>query len=333
MRKLTSKQKAAVLLLTLGESHAVEVVKLLDEHELEQIFLEIANLGKVTSEMAHSVTQEFYEMCLANNYINSGGIDYARTLLEKALGPGKAGNIISNLSASLRTRPFDFVRRTDPTQLLNYIESEHPQTIALILVHLDPDQAAAIIGGLAPGKQADVAHRMAVMDSTSPQIIKEVENILEKKLSAVVSRDYTKAGGVGSLVEILNRVDRTTEKMILETLDEQSPDLAEQVKKLLFVFEDIVLLDDRYVQLVLNEVDQKDLPLALKGAAEAVYKKVENNMSKRAAETLKEEMDFLGPVRIRDVEEAQQRIVSVIRVLDDRGEIIIARGEDDQVIL
>jgi flagellar motor switch protein FliG len=333
VKELTSRQKAAVLLLALGENNAIQIIKELDEHEIEQICLEIANIGSITPEMIQDVAEEFYEMCLANTYINRGGIDYARTLLEKALGPTKAGDIINHLTASLRVRPFDFVRRTDPAQLLNYIQNEHPQTIALVLAHLDPDQSAEIIAGLAPDKQAEVAYRMAVMDSTSPDIIKEVEHVLERKLSTAVPRDYTRAGGVNSVVEILNRVDRATEKMILETLENQNPELADQVKKLLFVFEDIVRLDDRYVQLILGGVEQRDLPLALKGATESVYKKIESNMSRRAAQNLKEEIEFLGPVRIRDVEEAQQRIVSVIRKLEDQGQIIIARGDEDQIIV
>lgn len=333
MTQLTSSQKAAVLLLTLGEDSAVQVMKQLNERELEQICLEIANLGQVTPEMVKDVSEEFYEMCLANKYINSGGIDYARSLMEKALGPTKANEIINHLTATLKVRPFDFLRKTDPAQLLEYIQNEHPQTIALVLAHLEPEQAAGIIAGLAPAKQTEVAYRMAVMDSTSPDIIKEVEHILKKKLSAVVSRDYTSVGGVNSVVEVLNRVDRATEKMILETLEDKNPELAEQVKKLLFVFEDIVRLDDRYVQLVLSRIDQRDLALALKGAASSVYKKIEQNMSKRASQNLKEELTFLGPVRIRDVEEAQQRIVSVIRKLEEQGEIVIVRGNEDQIVL
>ncbi|HBI27307.1 MAG TPA: flagellar motor switch protein FliG, partial [Peptococcaceae bacterium] len=232
-----------------------------------------------------------------------------------------------------QVRPFDSLRKTDPVQLLEYIQNEHPQTIALVLAHLNPEQAAGIIAGLAPDKQTEVAYRMAVMDSTSPDIIKEVEHIMEKKLSTLVSQDYTNVGGVNSVVEVLNRVDRSTEKMILETLDDKDPDLAEQIKKQLFVFEDIVRLDDRYVQLVLSRIDQRDLALALKGVASNVYEKIEKNMSKRAAQNLKEELEFMGPVRIRGVEEAQQRIVSVIRKLEEQGEIIISRGDEDQVVL
>ncbi len=328
MTQLTSSQKAAVLLLILDEKSAVQVMKQLTERELEQICLEIANLGKVTPEMIKGVAEEFSEMCLADKYINSGGIEHARSLMEKALGPTKA-----NLTASLQVRPFDSLRKTDPVQLLEYIQNEHPQTIALVLAHLNPEQAAGIIAGLAPDKQTEVAYRMAVMDSTSPDIIKEVEHIMEKKLSTLVSQDYTNVGGVNSVVEVLNRVDRSTEKMILETLDDKDPDLAEQIKKQLFVFEDIVRLDDRYVQLVLSRIDQRDLALALKGVASNVYEKIEKNMSKRAAQNLKEELEFMGPVRIRGVEEAQQRIVSVIRKLEEQGEIIISRGDEDQVVL
>ncbi|HBG22180.1 MAG TPA: flagellar motor switch protein FliG [Peptococcaceae bacterium] len=333
MTQLTSSQKAAVLLLILEEKSAVQVMKQLNERELEQICLEIANLGKVTPEMIKGVAEEFSEMCLADKYINSGGIEHARSLMEKALGPTKAKEIINHLTASLQVRPFDSLRKTDPVQLLEYIQNEHPQTIALVLAHLNPEQAAGIIAGLAPGKQTEVAYRMAVMDSTSPDIIKEVEHIMEKKLSALVSQDYTNVGGVNSVVEVLNRVDRSTEKMILETLDDKDPDLAEQIKKQLFVFEDIVRLDDRYVQLVLSRIDQRDLALALKGVASNVYEKIEKNMSKRAAQNLKEELEFMGPVRIRGVEEAQQRIVSVIRKLEEQGEIIISRGDEDQVVL
>lgn len=333
MTQLTNSQKAAILLLILEEKSAIQVMKQLNESELEQVCLDIANLGKVTPEMIKSVAGEFNEMCLAGKYINSGGIDHARSLMEKALGPIKANEIINNLTASFKVRPFDYLRKTDPVQLLEYIQNEHPQTIALVLVHLGAEQAAGIITGLDPAKQTEVAYRMAVMDSTSPDIINEVEHVMEKKLSAVVSRDYTSVGGVNSLVEVLNRVDRSTEKVILETLENKDPDLVEQVKKLLFVFEDIVRLDDRYVQLVLSRIDQRDLALALKGAASNVYEKIEKNMSKRAAQNLKEELEFLGPVRIRDVEEAQQGIVSVIRKLDEDGEIIITRGDEDQLVL
>jgi flagellar motor switch protein FliG len=333
LKKLTGKQKAAVLLLSLGDSIAAEIIKNLREEEVEQIFFEIASLGKVSDEMIAQVSQEFYDISLASGYINYGDVEHARELLEKALGSEKAGGIINNLTASLRVRPFDFARKADPAHLMNYIQDENPQTIALILAHLDAEQAAAIISELEPDKQAEVAYRMAVMDSTSPKIIREVEQVLEKQLSTVVTRDYTSTGGVKAVVEILNRVDRATEKKIIEDLEDRDADLAEQVKKLLFVFEDIVQLDDRYVQIVLREVDTHDLALALKGATDSLTRKIESNISKRAVDNLKEEIGFLGPVRIRDVEESQQKIVSIIRVLEDQGQIIISRGDDSQLIV
>ena len=332
-KKLSGKQKAAVLLLSLGDSIAAEIIKSLREDEVEQIFFEIASLGKVSDEMITQVSQEFYDISLASGYINYGDIEHARDLLEKALGAEKAGGMIKNLTASLRVRPFDFARKADPAHLINYIQDENPQTIALILAHLDPEQAAILISELEPDKQAEVAYRMAVMDSTSPRIIREVEQVLEKQLSAVVTRDYTSSGGVKAVVEILNRVDRATEKKIIEDLEDRDSDLAEQVKKLLFVFEDIVQLDDRYVQIVLREVDTHDLAMALKGATDSLSHKIEHNISKRAADNLKEEIQFLGPVRIRDVEDAQQKIVSVIRVLEDQGQIIISRGDDSQLVV
>ncbi|MGD0152357.1 MAG: flagellar motor switch protein FliG [Thermacetogeniaceae bacterium] len=329
---LTGRQKAAVLMLSLGEEISSKIIEKLDENEIEQLFLEIANLGKVSQDTTEQVSQEFYDMCLVSDYINQGGVAYARDLLEKALGPEKAEGIIKNLTASLRVRPFDFARKADAAQLLNFIQGEHPQTIALILAHLDPDQTARIFSGLPPDKQEEVAYRMATIDGTSPGIISEVEGILEKQLSTVVSRSYTSAGGLKPVAEILNRVDRATEKKIIEGFEDRDPELAEQVKKLLFVFEDIMQLDDRYVQIILREVDTHDLAMALKGASESVYQKIANNISKRAAENLKDEIGYLGPVRIKDVEEAQQKIVSVIRRLEEQGQVIIFRGEENQII-
>jgi flagellar motor switch protein FliG len=333
VKKLTGKQKAAVLLLSLGDNIATEIIKRLREDEVEQIFFEMASLGKVSDEMIEQVSQEFYDLSLASGYISYGDVEHARELLEKALGPEKASGIINDLTSSLRVRPFDFARKAEPAHLLNYIQDENPQTIALILVHLDADQAAAIVSELEPDKQVEVAYRMAVMDSTSPRIIKEVEQVLEKQLSAVVTRDYTSTGGVKSVVDVLNRVDRATEKKIIEDLEDRDADLAEQVKKLMFVFEDIIQLDDRYVQIILREVDTHDLSMALKGATDALSRKIEHNVSKRAADNLKEEIQFLGPVRIRDVEEAQQKIVAIIRSLEDQGQIIISRGDEGQLIV
>ncbi len=333
MKELTGKQKAAILLISLGPEISAQIFKYLQEEEIEQLTLEIANIRKVPPEKRDEVYQEFYQMCLANEYISQGGINYARELLEKALGAQKAAEIIDRLTASLQVRPFDFIRKTDPSQLLNFLQGEHPQTIALILAYMEPEQAASVISALPPESQTEVARRLALMDRTSPEILREVEKVLERKLSSVVTQDYTSAGGVKSLVEVLNRVDRATEKTIIETLEVQDPELAEEIKKLMFVFEDIVQLDDRAVQLVLREVDSHDLALALKGAGEQVMKKIENNISKRAAQMLKEDIEYMGPVRLRDVEDAQQRIVAVIRKLEEQGQIFITRGGRDEIIV
>lgn len=320
------------MLLSLGDEISSQIIEKLDEGEIEQLFLEIANLGKVEPETVDQVSQEFYQMCLVSDHINTGGVSYARDLLEKALGKEKTEEIIQHLTSSLQVRPFDFVRKADPAQLLNYIQGEHPQTIALILAHLDTEQTARIFSGLPPDKQAEVAYRMAVIEGTQPGIVREVENVLERQLSSVMSKNYTRAGGLKSVAEILNRVDRSTERRIIESLEDRDPELAEEVKKLLFVFEDIVQLDDRYVQIVLREVDTRDLAMALKGSTDAVHQKVTSNISKRAAENLKEEISYIGPVRVKDVEEAQQKIVAVIRKLEQQGQIIIFRGEESQII-
>ncbi|MDR3563808.1 MAG: flagellar motor switch protein FliG [Negativicutes bacterium] len=330
---LNGKQKAAILLIALGPDIAASVFKHLREDEIEKLTLEIANSRKVTQEQKDKVLVEFHQMALAKEYISSGGIDYAREIIEKALGTEKAVMIINRLTSSLQIRPFDFARKTDPSQLLNFIQNEHPQTIALIMAYLQPEQSAAIISALPPDRQVDVAKRIALMDRTSPDIIKDVERILERKLSSMVTQDFTAAGGVDSIVEVLNRVDRTTERTIIENLEIQNPELAEEIKKRMFVFEDIVLLDDRSLQLVLREIESKDMSLALKASSTEVAEKIFKNMSKRAAEMLREEIQYMGPVRIRDVEEAQQKVVNVIRRLEESGEIIVSRGKGDEIIV
>jgi len=305
----------------------------MNEEDIEQLTLEIANVRKVPTEKMDEIFREFYEMCLASQFIGQGGIDYAKEVLEKAYGMEKTMEIIGRISSSLQVRPFDFIRKTEPSHLLNFIQSEHPQTIALILAYLDAEKAAVILGALAPERQAEVAKRIAIMDTTSPEIIKEVERILERKLSSIAPQELTAAGGVKAVVEIINRVDRSTEKTIMETLEVQDPELAEEIKKLMFVFEDIVIIDDRSVQRVLREVESQDLALALKGASNEVSQKIYHNMSTRASDMLREDIEFMGPVRLRDVEEAQQRIVNIIRRLEDSGEIVVARGGGDEVIV
>lgn len=330
---LTGKQKAAILLISLGPELSAQIFKHLKDEEIEQLTLEIANIRKVKSEEKELIVKEFHELLLAKEYITSGGIEYAKDILEKALGSQKAMDIIQRLTATLQVKPFDFIRKTDPSQLLNFIQSEHPQTIALIIAYLEAEQAAAILSALPPDRQADVARRIAIMDRTSPDVVREIERLLERKLSTVVSEDFTSAGGVQTVVDILNRADRTTEKTIMESLEIQDPEMAEEIKRRMFVFEDIIQLDDRAIQQVLREVDSKDLALALKGTSEEVGAKVQKNMSKRAADMLREDMDYMGPVRLRDVEDAQQRIVNIIRKLEDAGEIVIARGGGDEIVV
>ena len=306
-------EKAATLLITLGPEKSASIFKHLKEEEIEQLTLEIANTSSVSPQTKEKVLNEFYEICLAQQYIAEGGIGYAKELLEKALGAEKAKDVISKLTASLQVRPFEFIRKTDPSQLLNFIQDEHPQTIALILSYLPASQSSMVVSALPPEKQADVAKRIAQMDRTSPDVIKQVEKVLERKLSSLVNQDYTIVGGVDAIVEILNSVDRGTEKHIMETLEVEEPELADEIRKKMFVFEDILSLDDRSIQRVLRDVENSDLALALKGAAEEVQNVILNNLSKRLAAMIKEDMEYMGPVRMKDVEEAQQKIVNIIR--------------------
>ena len=326
-------QKAAILLIALGPEKSASIFKHLKEEEIEELTLEIANTRSISPQTKEDVLNEFYQVCLAQQYIAEGGIGYAKELLEKALGTEKAQGVISKLTASLQVRPFEFVRKTDPAQLLNFIQDEHPQTIAMILSYLSAGQAAMIIGSLLPEKQADVAKRIAMMDRTSPDVIKEVERVLERKLSTLVNQDYTIVGGVDAIVSILNTVDRSTEKHIMETLEIEEPELADEIRKKMFVFEDILLLDDRAIQRVLRDVDNNELGVALKAANEDVQNVIFKNMSKRLATMIKEDMEFMWPVRMKDVEEAQQKIVGIIRKLEDSAEIVISRGGGDEIVV
>ena len=329
----TGIQKAAILLIALGPERSADIFKHLKEDEIEELTLEIANTRSVSPQVKEDVLNEFYQICLAQQYIAEGGIGYAKELLDKALGEDRAKEVITKLTASLQVRPFEFVRKTDPSQLLNFIQDEHPQTIAMILSYLTSAQAALVIGALPPEKQADVAKRIAMMDRTSPDVIKEVERVLGKKLSSLVNQDYTIVGGVDAIVNILNTVDRTTEKHIMESLEIEEPELADEIRKKMFVFEDILLLDDRAIQRVLRDVDNADLGVALKAANEEVQNVIFKNLSKRLAAMIKEDMEFMGPVRMKDVEEAQQKVVSVIRKLEDSGEIVISRGGGDEIVV
>jgi flagellar motor switch protein FliG len=330
---LSGRQKAAILLISLGPEVSAQIFRHLREEEIEQLTLEIANVRKVDSIDKEAILTEFHQICLAQEFISQGGIAYAKDILEKALGNQKALEVINRLTATLQVRPFDFARKADPAQILNFIQNENSQTIALVLSYLQSEQASIILSSLPQEKQADVAKRIALMDSTSPEVISQVERVLEQKLSSTVTQDYTNAGGISAIVQILNGVDRGTERTILDSLEIQDPELAEEIKKRMFVFEDIVNVDNRSIQRIIRDIENADLQLALKVASEEVREAIFKNMSKRMAETFREEMEFMGPVRLRDVEEAQTRIVATIRRLEEAGEIIIARGGGDDIIV
>jgi len=332
-RGLKGREKAAMLLVSLGPEVASKVYKNLDESTIEMLTMEIAGLRKIQSSQREEVLREAQELLLAKEYMTQGGVDYAKKLLEASLGPERAQEILRRITASLQVRPFDFIRQTDPQQILAFVQNEHPQTIALIISYMEPKQAAQVMGGLPPNLQVEVAKRIASMERVTPEVLREVERVLERKVSTVLSQDFTIAGGLDALVAIINNADRATERNIMEKLEEEDPELAEEVKKRLFVFEDILGLDDRSLQRVLRDVDMKDVALALKGASEALREKFFKNLSKRAVEMLKEDMEYMGPVRVRDVEEAQQKIVNVIRALEEAGEIVIARGGEEELIV
>ncbi len=334
LANLTGKEKAAILLIALGKEKASHIFKHLKEDEIEILTLEISNMSTVLPDDRQAVLDEFYQICLAQEYIAEGGVSFAKQILESALGDAKAYEVITSLTAQLQVRPFDFIRNTEARQILNFIENEHNQTIALILSYLSPNQAGEVLSSLSQEKQADVARRIAIMDSTSPEVIKEVEKALEKKLSALMTQEYADVGGIDSVVQILNSVDRSTEKHIMETLEVEDMLLSDEIKRKMFVFEDILSLDNRSVQIILRqEIDNKELAVALKGSSQEVQDLIFGNLSKRLAAMIKEDMDFMGPVRKSEVEEAQQKIVNIIRRLQDSGEIVVSSGRGDELIV
>jgi flagellar motor switch protein FliG len=330
---MTGLRKAAILLVRMGREHSTRVLGGLSEEEVEELSAEIARLGKLDPNVVDDVMDEFYAMA-TTRHAGAGGLSYARELLEASLGPERANLILDRLQASMTDMPFNFLSHADPRQLLSYVQHEHPQTIALVLAHIPSALASSILSGLAPEVQSDVAHRIAVMDRTSPDVIRQVEHALQRKLSTVLQPDELSAvGGLEPLVDIINRSDRTTERLILEALEARSPEIAEEIRRRMFMFEDIVNLDDRSVQLVLRQVEPVDLATALKGVGEEVRDKVTGNLSERGRDNLLEEIDLLGPVKVKMVEESQQKIVSVIRSLEDSGQIEIQRGgEADELI-
>ena len=326
-RQLSGPQKAAIFLLQMGKDRSAKVLQAMRDPEVEELMTEIARLEGVDANTVDDVLDEFRDLAAARRYFTQGGMSFAAEVLEASMGSGRARDVMDRLASSLVELPFEFLRRADPRQILGFLQDEHPQTIALVLAHMHADHAAMVLGGLVEGLQSDVAHRLATMDRTSPEVIAQVESVLERRLSTVLqSSDFSAAGGVQDLVDILNRSDRATERLILESLETKDAELAEEVRSRMFVFEDITTLDDRSVQMVLRELDAKQLAVALKGVRDDVRAKIMRNMSTRASTNLADEIDMLGPVRLKSVEEAQGDIVRVIRALEESGQIVITRG-------
>ena len=332
--ELSGAQKAAVLLVQLGKEKSAAVLKSLRESEVEEVLNEIARLKGVPSDTVDAVFEEFSSLAHARRYYAQGGMDFAREVLEATLGSDRAKELLDRMKASLVEMPFEFLRRADARQVLSFLQDEHPQTVALVVAHMRADQAAIVISGMPDELQADVAHRVAVMETTSPDVVRRVEAILERKLSSVLqSTDASAAGGLKPLVDIINHADRATERLILEGLERRDPALAEEVRSQMFMFEDITTLDDRSVQLVLRSVDSKELATALKGVSADVRGKIMANVSERAAANLADEVDLLGAVRLSTVEEAQAKIIATIRSLEESGQILLSRGDRDEYVV
>ncbi len=326
--------KAAVIMVALGTSASSQIFQNLEEGDVEKLTAEIANLDSISSETREAILEEFHNLAMAQQFVSQGGIDYAREILEQALGPRKAKEILEKVQQSIRTTGFNLLEDVDPKQLVNFIQKEHPQTIALLLAHMEPGNAAPIISALPQELQVDVATRIATMESISPETLDQVEEVLVGQVKSLFGGDVSEIGGVKAVAEMLNSVDRGAEKNILGNLERENPELATEIKNLMFVFEDVMLLDDRSMQRVLKEIDTKELSMALKGASEELQEKFFRNMSSRASEMIREEMEYMGPIRLKDVEEVQQRIVDVIRRLEEDGEIIISgRGGEEEIVV
>ena len=332
--EISGVRKSAILLLSLDQDQAAQILKRLPPEAVEEVSREIASMHDVPAESRRTVFSEFYNVALANSYVSEGGLEYAKTLLRKSLPEEEAKRVINQVTSSVQKTPFDFLQKAESENLLTFIQDEHPQTIALILAHLPPQKASEILVGLPSQKQIEVVKRVANMEQTNPEVIKEVEQGLAHRLSDIVSQTFEKAGGVDTVAEILNLADRSTEKGIMEGLEAEAPDLVEQIRRLMFVFEDILLVNDKGIQSVLKEVDNEELALALKTASEDLKQKIFKNMSERAAQLIAEDMQYMGPVRVSDVEQAQQKIVDIVRRLEDAGEIIIAgRGGEKEMVV
>ena len=327
-------RKAAIVLLSLGQEIGSQIVSRLDRGQIEEVSRKIAELEMVRPEEQTHVLREFYTLAMAHQYVEQGGLSYAQSLLEKSLSTEEATDIIKQVTQTIQQTPFQFLQKAEAENVLTFIQDEHPQTIALILAHLQPTKSSEILMGLSQQKQVEVIKRIASMEQTNPEVIKEVEAGLEHRLSDIVSQTFDKAGGVEAAAEILNLADRSTEKGILESLETDDPDLVEQIRRMMFVFEDILLVADKGIQSVLKEVDNDELALALKTASDELKQKIFGNMSERASQLIKEDMEYMGPVRLSDVEVAQQKIVDIVRRLEEAGEIIIqGRGGDSEMVV
>lgn len=334
LEELSGITKAAILLLSLDQSSAALLMKQLSEDQIAEVARELASLGQVSPKLRRDVIEEFYSLMMASQYAREGGMEYARTLLHETLDGKIAEKVISQIQTQVQKTPFNFLQKAESENLLTFIQDEHPQTITLIVSHLPHHKAAEILIGLPAQKQIEVVKRIANMEQTNPEVIRTVERALEARLSNMLSQSMEKTGGVDTVAEILNLADRSTEKAILEGLEAEDPDLVEQIRRLMFVFEDIINVDDRGIQAMLKEIDNDELALALKTATPDLQEKIFKNMSERASALIKEDMEFMGPVRVSDVEAAQQRIVDVVRRLEDAGEIIISGrgGEKDLIV-
>lgn len=332
MPALTEAQKAATIVISLGSETAAQVYKFLSEEEIEKLTYEIAKIQKLGSEDVEAILSDFYSLCLTQKVVTEGGVNYARTVLEKAFGAQVAASLLERVTRSLKTKAFEFIRKADYKNLMTTIQNENPQTIALVLSYARSDQASTIIAELPKDVRIEVVERIAKMDRTSPEIVNQVEKVLERKFASMVSTDFMEVGGINYIADVMNHIDRSSEKYIFDELYKRDAKLADEIRKKMFIFEDIVLLDSMAIQSFLREIDSKDLVVALKGANQEVADIIFQNMSQRMGETVRSDMEYLHNVRMRDVEEAQQRIVAVIRKLEEEGEIIISKGGKDEFI-
>lgn len=331
--QLTGQQKAAAVIISLGAESASNVYKYLHEEEVEQLTFEIARLQHLKSSEVEDILLSFYQICLTQKVITEGGVEYAKSVLEKTYGAQAAASLLERVTKSLRTKAFEFIRKADYKNIMTIIQNEHPQTIALILSYARSDQASSIISELPKDKRIEVVERIAKMDRTSPDVIRIIERILEQKFSSFMSVDFMEVGGVNYIADIMNHIDRSNEKYIFDELSKKDAKLSEEIRKKMFVFEDITVLDNVAIQRFLHEANSKDLVFALKGANQEVSDAIFSNMSKRSAETIKSDLEFTHNVRLRDVEEAQQRIVAIIRRLEEEGELVIMKGGKDEIIV